>query len=229
MSLTRVNYGNTLKVDGTNNHVGFGTATPQAPIDATLAAGGDWVARFQNTTSSTPYGVQVYDAASSANGYPLLQVTNSAGSGAYFRVDSGTGYVTTPNQPAFNAKSTNAIAISGTVTLTFNSVRNNVTSSYNSSNGTFTAPIAGWYLFTHKGLYYAMSASEYLDLYPYVNGSQWARYEQTGNSGEHTQVDYSEIIYLNANDTFKILASNRNIGSYNMYAQENHFSGRLLG
>ena len=63
-----------------------------------------------------------------------------------------------------------------------------------------------------------MSASEYLDLYPYVNGSQWARYEQTGNSGEHTQVDYSEIIYLNANDTFKILASNRNIGSYNMYA-----------
>ena len=38
MSLTRVNYGNTLKVDGTNNHVGFGTATPQAPIDASLTA-----------------------------------------------------------------------------------------------------------------------------------------------------------------------------------------------
>ena len=44
-----------------------------------------------------------------------------------------------------------------------------------------------------------MSASEYLDLYPYVNGSQWARYEQTGNSGEHTQVDYSEIIYSRGN------------------------------
>ena len=93
---------NTLKVDETNNHVGFGTATPQAPIDATLAAGGDWVARFQNTTSGTPYGVQIYDAPSGANGYPLLQVTNSAGSGTYFRVDSGTGYVTKNNMPGFN-------------------------------------------------------------------------------------------------------------------------------
>jgi len=150
-------------------------------------------------------------------------------SGTTLMTISADGYVTTPLQPAFNAKSTNAVAISGTVTLTFNSVRNNVTSSYNSSNGTFTAPIAGWYLFTHKGLYYNFNTTEYLDLYPYVNGSQWARYEQTGNAGGHTQVDYSEIIYLNANDTFKILASNRLIGSYNMYAQENHFSGRLLG
>jgi len=174
-----------------------------------------------------------YIAATSTNGQIVFK--NGVGSSDFPHASGTTlmnisadGYVTTPLQPAFNAKSTNAVSISGTVTLTFNQVRNNVTSSYN-TNGTFTAPIAGWYLFTHKGLYYAFDNTEYLDLYSYVNGSTWNRYEQTGNSGAHTQVNYSEIVYLSANDTFKLVASNRNIGSFNMYAQENHFSGRLLG
>ena len=112
---------NTLKVDATNNHVGFGTATPQAPIDATLAAGGDWVARFQNTTSATPYGVQIYDAPSASNGYPLLQVTNSAGSGTYLRADSGTGYVTMPQQPGFSYLGSRSHVISGTGTQVMSS------------------------------------------------------------------------------------------------------------
>jgi len=150
-------------------------------------------------------------------------------SGTTLMTISADGYVTNPLQPAFNAKSTNAIAISGTVTLTFNQVRSNASNSYNSSTGIFTAPISGQYLFTHKALYYNFNTNEYLDLYSYVNNSVWNQYEQTGNAGGHTQVDYAEIVYLNANDTFKILASNRNIGAYNMYAQENHFSGRLLG
>jgi len=81
----------TLVVDATNNHVGFGTATPANPIDATLAAGGDFVAKFQNTTSVTPYNVVIKDAPSGANGYPLLQVVDDAGTDTYFRVDSGTG------------------------------------------------------------------------------------------------------------------------------------------
>lgn len=140
---------NTLKVDSTNNHVGFGTATPQAPIDATLAAGNDWVARFQNTTSATPYCVQVYDAPSAANAYPLLQVTNSAGSGTYFRVDSGTGIVTKPNQPSFLMKKysggSNAIPVNSV--WTFDEALSNVGSNANISNGRFTAPVAGTYCF----------------------------------------------------------------------------------
>jgi len=139
------------------------------------------------------------------------------------------GYVTNPLQPAFNAKSTNAIAISGSVTLTFNEVRSNASNSYNSSNGTFTAPVAGQYIFTHKALYYNFNTNEYLDFYTYVNSSVRNQYEQTGNAGGHTQVNYAEVVYLNANDTFKIVCNNRNVGAYNMYAQENHFSGRLLG
>jgi len=61
-----------------------------AKQDVTFAGGGNYIATFQNTTSATPYGVQIKDAASGAAGYPLLNITNSAGSTEYFKVNSGT-------------------------------------------------------------------------------------------------------------------------------------------
>ena len=69
-----------------------GTVTADK-LNVTHAGGGDFIGVFQNTTSATPYGVHIKDAASGANGYPLLQVTNSAGSSPYFLVHSGTGNV----------------------------------------------------------------------------------------------------------------------------------------
>ena len=69
-----------------------GTATADK-VSVVHAGGGDFVGVFQNTTSATPYGVHIKDAASGANGYPLLQVTNSAGSSPYLLVHSGTGNV----------------------------------------------------------------------------------------------------------------------------------------
>lgn len=83
----------TLFADASANRVGIGTASPSAPLDVTKAGGGNFVAVFQNTTDATPYGIHVKDAASGANGYPLFQVTNNAGSTTYFRVNSGNGYV----------------------------------------------------------------------------------------------------------------------------------------
>jgi len=182
---------------------------------------------------ATLAGVEAYRASNHATdpGADLVFSTNIGSTGGYaekMRISSN-GYITTPLQPAFNATRNVGQNISGTVTLDFNVVRSNASNSYNGSTGIFTAPISGQYLFTHKALYYAFSNSEYLDLYSYVNSSIRNRYEQTGNSGVHTQVNYAEIVYLNTNDTFKLVASNRNTGSFSMYANENHFSGRLLG
>jgi len=81
-----------MRIDSSGN-VGIGTSSPATPLDVTKAGGGNFVATFQNTTSATPYGVHIKDAASGANGYPLLQVTNSAGSSPYLLVHSGTGNV----------------------------------------------------------------------------------------------------------------------------------------
>jgi len=62
-----------------------------AKQDFDFAAGGNYVATFQNTTDATPYNVWIKDAGSPADGYPLLVVSNSDGSSPYFRVDSGNG------------------------------------------------------------------------------------------------------------------------------------------
>ena len=145
-------------------------------------------------------------------------------------IDS-TARVTTPNQPSFNAQRTSNQGIQGGTTLVFNQARHNTGNHYNSGTGVFTAPVTGDYLFTFKALFYAFAADEYLDLYSTVNGTTRNRYEQTGNNGQHTQADYTEVVRLNANDSFYFYANNRNssVTHYSMYGFENHFSGYLLG
>ena len=144
---------------------------------------------------------------------------------------SGDGYITKPKQPSFNAQRTSNQGIQGGTTLIFNQARHNTGNHYNTSTGVFTAPVTGDYLFTFKALCYAFASSEYLDLYTTVNGTTRNRYEQTGNSGQHTQVVYTEVVNLNANDGFYLYANNRNnsVTHYSMYGNENHFSGYLLG
>ena len=72
-------------------NVGIGNTDPATPLDVRKAGGGNFVANFQNTTAATPYGVSIKDAVGGANGYPLLQVTNSAGTTAHLKVMSCTG------------------------------------------------------------------------------------------------------------------------------------------
>ena len=184
---------------------------------------GDAALTIHPSDTTVSYGMRIDQNTNSLN---FDQVNNNT---TKMSINSS-GYVTNPYQPAFNAYRNSSLAISGLTSLVFNTVRSNASSSYNNSTGVFTAPVDGQYLFNHKGLYYNMSTSEFCDLYAYVNGSERTRYEQTGNGGGHVQVDYSEIVYLSANDTFRLYANNRSSGNgFNMYNNENHFSGRLLG
>jgi hypothetical protein len=59
-----------------------------APILFVTSSRADFVGIFQNSNAATPYTLRVQEPASAASGYPLLQVTNNAGSIEYFRVDS---------------------------------------------------------------------------------------------------------------------------------------------
>lgn len=225
---------NTLKVDETNNHVGFGTATPQAPIDATLAAGGDWVARFQNTTSATPYGVQIYDAASPAAGYPLLQVTNSAGSVIYLRVDSETGRVTKPQQPSFKAMG-NGSAYTDATPVPFNTTAgygcHNYGNHYNATNSKFTCPTAGRYFF-HVHIWSKISAST-ASCYPQLrlngNSVAYSYVKSTGSMPDFIPCSITQILNCAANDVVDVTFVGGATGQYYNGPTELTFSGHLLG
>jgi hypothetical protein len=73
---------------------GSGVSVTSGKVTSVYGAGGDFVALFQNTTSATPYGVWIKDASGPAAGYPLLNISDSAGTTIYFRVDSSNGNTT---------------------------------------------------------------------------------------------------------------------------------------
>ena len=109
--LSFATYGNRPILFATNNGVvgggtrmtisGSGDVTLTGALNGTSAsftgklsvtqASTDFVAEIVNTQNATPYGLRIKDAASGANGYPLLSVSNNSGSVEYFRVNSGTG------------------------------------------------------------------------------------------------------------------------------------------
>jgi hypothetical protein len=74
--------------------VSTASLTTNGKLTTSFAAGGSFVAEFQNTSSATPYGVWVRDAATPVAGYPLVYVSDSTGATNYFRVDSSNGNTT---------------------------------------------------------------------------------------------------------------------------------------
>ena len=77
---------------------------------------------------------------------------------------SNKGHVLKPNQPLFVVQK--SAAITGTGFVVFNTVIENVGSHYDSSNGRFTAPVAGYYWFCCK-----INAYKRIDFYFKRNGS----------------------------------------------------------
>ena len=225
---------NTLKVDEINNHVGIGTATPAKPLSVNLAGGGDFIAEFQNTTDATPYGIHVKDAASGANGYPLLQVTNGAGSQSYFRVDSGSGRVTIPNQPSFMVRANtgnHSISAGHNSATGFNnsSILHNVGNHYNNSNATFTAPVDGRY---HVALnIYTQTTGGTAGGYigATLNFSNLGYVYSFAENGGDVNLAFSGIFNMSANDTVSTLTYGHAGRTQHYIGQHSYFSGHLLG
>ena len=95
---------NTLKVDSTNNKVLIGTTSESntTGLGVVKAGGANFIARFQNTTSGTPFGVSIAEPSSAGAGYPLLNIANHDGSVTRFRVDSSTGHIGIGRPPTAN-------------------------------------------------------------------------------------------------------------------------------
>lgn len=121
------------------------------------------------------------------------------------------GYVTTPSQPGVN------VAPLSTESGTYNNSANNnqyciwsnirwqIGNNYDTSNGTFTCPIAGRYYVSFHSNWYNSNAGTWIMPQVYVNGSnveQW--YHNTAGHGSWIQIQGATIINAAQNDTIRL-------------------------
>jgi len=147
------------------------------------------------------------------------------------RIDAS-GRVTTPNQPSFSAwHNTGATITSAGGIIVWNSTHCNIGGHYSNSNGRFTAPVAGRYLFSWTTLNRRPTA-QIASLYK--NGSniwnQGPLLVTPSASGNHeATVGSSVIISMSASDYVDVRAYHVNSGD--IYYGQGHanFMGYLLG
>jgi hypothetical protein len=144
-----------------------------------------------------------------------LQFNTRSSAGSFSekaRIDSS-GRLTTPFQTFAHAHPPGGFSIPAStdriVTGTWTSLRN-TGSAFNTSNGSFTAPVAGVYSITWS-CFFDACASNRLDTYINVNGTTVARQEQQkwGTNSNNSTSFITATVYLNANDgvTFGVFSS----------------------
>ena len=139
------------------------------------------------------------------------------------------GYVLKTQQPAFFVYRNQALWNLGAGDIfVFNTAELNVGSHYNTSNGRFTAPITGRYVFHFWSIYNGDASNDYIQMYK--NGARIyggdVHFTNTVGSGGWDSVHYSRVIQLSGGDYVYMRS-----GSAHTY-HGNHWggwSGYLLG
>jgi C1q domain len=146
-------------------------------------------------------------------------------------------------QPMFRAGNSGTAAgvAYGTSTwapISFNATNVNVSSCFNTSNGRFTAPVAGMYLFSATCYHVGAAAGHAIHGMFWVNGSSNARRPTAGSchrlhnhgvaAGHSSDSETTEMIALLAGDYVQFYNAS-NATDNTLYPQYCHFEGYLLG
>lgn len=228
---------NGVDVDA-NGNVGIGTNTPSG-YNSKLAVLGN-IAMANTQSRFYPYYISSTNHAyvSSTAGGDLTFGTGLSGVSERMKIDTA-GRVTTPNQPAFLAGIASAAdeTYSPGQAITFNATQVNTGNHFNTSNGKFTAPVAGAYMFNYGTLFTnsgGNTQSMQISLnvngsYPAVSGGDvYSILGCTPNSlGGNILLTSSLVLYLAANDVVDI--RNRSGNNLRIYKGHTYFSGHLIG
>ena len=107
------------------------------------------------------------------------------------------GYMLNPTKPYFNVYKDDVTSFTSSTDIVWNQVKYNVTGSYNTSNGRFTAPISGTYFFCfnvlHRGTSYVKGGYQINDTDFYA-GSASEFYVDGAISGAHSHVTVPMIL-----------------------------------
>ena len=246
------------EVNITNGNVGIGTS-PAAKLHATGTFGTtltsgvrlDGIGTTTNNvapiafyTQSSNWGTQhaANIAAANANGTDggayLRFSTSTDGNTApaeRMRIDSS-GNVLTPNQPFFYADTVANVSAAGSVVVRYTNIRQSRgTHGYNTSNGRFTAPVAGVYHFNWVYLYTGAATGMTIDDGYNLNGTfifggNRYKYENWTFGDAYVAVQGDATVYLNASDYFEVKTSNGSGSPYfYSYPEWGYLQGCLLG
>ena len=191
-----------------------------------------------------PYGPAGYGAAITWKGYNngdqgyiecKSEGANSANATMYLNTSGGTflqanhaKHIRMPSQPSFAAyRNQSTWNVNGAV-MVFNATRHNIGNHYDTSNGRFTAPIAGSYQINFFSIYRGNHTNAYVQLYKNgarINGGDiHFTYYDLGTNWDN--VSFSQVISLSTGDYLTMYSPN------NVDWHGNHwqlFSGYLLG
>ena len=167
------------------------------------------------------------------------KIRRAAGSTDALVIDSG-DRITTPTRPAFHARHTTGSTVGLTGTIVFDTEDFDIGSNYDTSNGRFTAPVAGIYYFSFDSLPCentsgnSLAAASAMWFQFRKNGAEVAATSQRGyavttSSAQYNTVSRVEIMQLSANDYIQVYVGSKYIyndasGVYNPV-----FHGHLIG
>jgi len=168
-------------------------------------------------------------------GVQTIQHTNGTDA---MTIDSG-GRILTPARPAFRARNDPSTATSVTGIIVFNVEDFDIGGNYDTSNGRFTAPVAGIYYFCFDALVtnatnnVALADGNSTRVSFFKNGSEFVgsqrAYYRTDGASQYNTIYRTDLIQLAVNDYIQVNVSGQYIyrdltGNYDPV-----FQGHLVG